>query len=167
MCFAAVAGIATFVIGAAQAIAQFDAQAEDYKTNARNSMLSGQQEYRALTTRQIQEEESANQRKQSALLEGATKEAEVQVAGDAAGAAGLSLDHVLGEVDRRTNTNLLNLDKNYGMVAMQLQQEKDAVQQKAQGRIDSVQRPSTMGLVAGIGSSALDGFTAYQKMASS
>ncbi len=164
MCLEALVAVATFAVGAAQSVMQYQAQNQDYKNNAKAANNAAMSEMRGNTQRQVQEEEATRQRERKALLEGAQKQAEVQVAGDAAGASGLSLDHILGDVDRRTNENLVNIDKNYQMVTDQLAQSNKDIQTKAEGRINSVRRGSTLGLVAGIGSSALDGYTAYKKM---
>lgn len=163
MCGPALLAVATFTMGVAQSVAQYQGQKATYKANRDAAIVENENAQRQLTLRQMQEQDATSQRKQAAVLEGAEKQAEAQVAGAAAGVAGLSLDSIVGDIGRRTGLNVSTLDQNYRMTADQLQQEKDSATAKAEGRINSVAKPSAFGLVAGIGTSALDGFSTYSK----
>lgn len=163
MCgIAAVAGVAQMGLGIAQSVAGYNAQKQDFKNNKLAAQADQENQGRQLTLRQIQEEEASGTKHHQVALDGAARAAQAQVAGDAAGAAGLSMDAVLNDVDRATSTNLDTIDRNAHMTAQRLQQEQDDLVTKTEGRINSVQKPSKFGLVAGIAGSVLGGASAFK-----
>ena len=161
MCTPMLLGIASFAMGAVQAVAQFQAQQQAHDDNQKAVEGSYKSQQQQLSLRQQQEQDALKQRLQQANIQEAQAAAETQVQGAASGFTGISLDNLVQDVSRRSAMNRETERTNTDMIVSQLKAEKVAAQSEADGRIASVQAPSALSLVAGIGSAAVGGFSTY------
>lgn len=156
-------GVLSFAVGAAQAIAQYSAQQQAYDDNKAAVEASYRDQQTQLTQREMQEQDALKQKLQQQNIQEAQASAETQVNGAASGFTGISLDNLMADVSRRASMNRETERTNTDMIISQLETEKTAAQSTAQGRIASVQPPSALSLVAGIGSAAVNGYSSYTK----
>ena len=147
--------------------AQFKAETNRYNQNITNSLVAQRDETKALTLRQMQEQEATGQKDHLVNIEAAQKQAEVEVSAAGGNVTGISVDSLIADVGRRASTQRLSLQRNYEMTATQLQSEQDATVNKAQSRINQVAAPtapSPAGAIIGFAGKALDAYTSYSKM---
>lgn len=161
MCTPLAMGIASFAVGAAQAVAQYSAQKAEYKQNEANSIQAWKDQQAQITQREMQEQDALKQKLAQQNLEQAQAEADVEVSGAAAGVSGISLDNLTRDVARRAATNREIEQTNTDMIISQLKLERKGANSQAQSRINSVAKPSGLSLIAGIGSAAVSGVSSY------
>ncbi len=80
------------------------------------------------------------------------------------GVTGLSLENLTADIYRKEGTNQMIRETNYRSTVEQLQEQKRGSVITAKSRINSTspgQHPSVLGLVAGIGSSAVGSYRNY------
>lgn len=155
-------GLITAGIGAVQSVAQYSAQKQEAKANEQNAIESWKTQQAQLSKRAMQEEDALRQKQQQQNIEEAQVKAETVASAAGAGVAGLSLDNLIADVGRRASFNRQTEEENTRNTLAQLRLERKGVNSQAQGRINSVPKPSALGLVAGLGSSALKGYNAYK-----
>lgn len=155
-------GLATFALGAVQSIAEYSAQKAESKANEQNAIEAWKNQQTQLTKRAMQEEDALRQKQQLQNIEEAQVKADTVASAAASGVAGISLDNLVSDVTRRAAYNRGIEEENTRMTLAQIRLERKGLNSQAQGRINSVPRPSALGLVAGIGGAALKGFNAYQ-----
>lgn len=159
-----------FAVSAASSVASFaakqqeaDAQNQRYNQNYVNSLAAARDEHNTLTLRAMQEQEATAQKDHQLLIEGAEREADVQVSAAGGNVGGLSVDALVGDVIRQTATQRYNATRNAEMTAQQLTMQQKGVVTKAESRINSVAQangPSPLGLgleIAGAGLKAYKG----------
>lgn len=165
MCFDPVTmGVLSFAVGAAQQIAQFSAANQEAKAVEENANAAFRNDQTQLSLRQMQEADALAQKQKTQNLEEAEKKASVEVSAASAGVAGISVDNLIMDVQRKAARNRQTQFENTKMALAQLQLEKKASRNQAQSRINSAPRPSALGLVAGLGGAALDGYNTYDKL---
>lgn len=165
MCsIALAAGMASFATGAAQTIATYQGQKQDAENVRQSALAAERQETLEITRRQMQEADATAQKKTLSDLDEAERIADAEVSAAAAGVSGISLDNLIGDISRRSARDQQTLTENARMTAQQLQLEKRSAGIRRQSRINSAPKPSALSLVAGLGSSALSGFSTYNKM---
>lgn len=162
MCFDPVtAGVLSFAVGAAQAVATFAAANQEAKATQENAATAFENEQRQSSLRQMQEADAANQKKAIGNIEEAQKVAEVNVSAAGSNVSGISVDNLVMDVRRQSARNRDTIGQNLKMTVAQIQQQKKASQAQAQSRINSAPRPSALSLVAGIGGAALSGVNTF------
>lgn len=122
----------------AAGVEQANAQTERYNQNVVAAQAASRDQYNQTTLRQMQEEQAYVQKQQSTLMEGAERSAEVNASAASAGVGGLSVDALLGDVTRKMSRARATLDQNFGMVAQQLQMQKQGITAQEQSRINSM-----------------------------
>ena len=172
MCPPAVLAAMSFAVGAAQSVMQFQAasaQVEQqnayHEANKTNSMYAFMETQKQLTSRQSQEQEAAGAAKFDQNL--ATKKAMAteQVAAGEAGISGLSLDHLMRDLQGRTARYNDRIDENRDWAVNQLQMEKKGQGYVAVDRINSVQKaikPSFASVGLRILGSGIDSYAGYK-----
>lgn len=155
-------GLLTFGVGAVQAVSQYSAQKSEEKANRQNAQEAWKNQQHQLTKRAMQEEDALNQKKQAQNIEEAQVKADTVASAAGAGVAGLSLDNLVADVGRRASLNRQAEEENTRNTLAQIRMERKGVNAQAQGRINSVPKPSALSLVAGIGSAALKGYNSYK-----
>lgn len=142
--------------------AQFEADSQRYTQNVINSQAAQRDDQRALTMRQMQEQEAFAQKSHLVSVEAAEKRAEVAVSAAGGNVTGISVGNLIADVSRRAGNQQVSLQRNYEMTAAQLQQEQDATVAKTQGRINQVAAPSSpspAGAILGFAGAGLKSYT--------
>ncbi len=170
-----IAGL-SFAIGAAQSVMQYQAASAQaaqqnalYEVNKQNSLNAFTDNQKQLTTRQIQEEESAGAEKFNQSLETKKALATEQVAAGEAGISGLSLEHLMRDIQGRSDRYNDRVDENRDWAVTQLQMEKKGQGYQTLDRINSVQKavkPSYASVGLRILGSGVDAMTSYKKLTS-
>lgn len=155
-------GLITAGIGAVQSVAQFSAQRQEAKANQENATESWKQQQNQLTKRAMQEEDALRQKQQQQNIEEAQARADVVTSAAAGGISGISLDNLVADVGRRASFNRQAEEENTRNTLSQIRLERKGINSQAQGRINSVPKPSGLSLVAGVGGAALKGYNAYK-----
>lgn len=156
-------GLLTFAVGAAQSVATYQAQRQDAKNQRAAASAAFTEDQKSISLRQMQEQDAASQKRKLSQLEDAELVAEATVQAAEGGVAGVSVENVLADITRRGARNRQTIADNTKMITVQLQQEKRGSRATAQSRTNAAPKPSALGLVAGIGGAALDGYNAKNK----
>jgi hypothetical protein len=164
----------SFAIGAAQSVMQYQAASAEverqnalYAQNKQNSLNAFTETQKQLTTRQIQEEESAGAEKFDQALETKKAMATEQVAAGEAGISGLSLEHLMRDLQGQSARFNDRVDQNKDWAVTQLQMEKKGQGYQTLDRINSVQKaikPSFASVGLRILGSGVDSMTSYKNM---
>ncbi len=170
---ALIAGL-SFAIGAAQSVMQYQAasaQAEQqnlyYEANRQNALNAFTETQKQLSLRQIQEQEAAGAEKFDQNLETKKALATEAVAAGEAGISGLSLDHLMRDIQGRSARYNDRVDENRDWAVTQLQMEKKGQGYTALDRINSVQKamkPSFASAGLRILGSGVEAMTSYKKL---
>lgn len=139
------------------------AQEDMYQRNAKAAVKATVDAYGGLGLRQRQEQAKAAQEQFDIGLQmyGA-KSAAIASAGETGTAGGVSFDALLNDYEARGGRAIDTNTANYEMTRDALQAEKDSAQSRGITAINSVPRPSTLGLFADVGAKlALGGLKIY------
>ena len=161
MCSPLALGIASFAMGAAQSVAQYGAQKNEYATNKASSEQAWRDQQTQISQREMQEADALRQKQTQQNIEEAQAKAEVEVSGAASGVSGISLVNLTRDVGRRAATNRQAEETNTSMVISQLRLQRKGATSEAMSRINSVAKPSPLSLIAGIGSAGVSGYNSY------
>lgn len=145
MCFpgaAAVVSVMQSVVSFAAAQQDYQARAKQWRQNVTNSLASGRDEQRQLSLRMLQEEDAFVDAQHQNTIEGAEAVATAEVAGNSAGASGISLGNIIAGMRQKLAMRQTNEDTNYRNTVAQLTTEMDATNNRIRSRINSVQRPT-------------------------
>jgi hypothetical protein len=147
MCVAA-AGLLGGLVSGLSAVAQYNAQVDDFnqqermwKENYVNSLAAGREEQNQLTLRGIQEQEAFSQKDQGYVIEEAVATAEAENSAAAAGVGGVSVANLIQQGARSAGYNRYWARANYDTTAAQLTQEQRGTVTRIKQRINSVTRP--------------------------
>lgn len=164
----------TFILGAAQSVMTYQSQVQQVKANNaakaqndQNALAAMRDQYGTIQTRDIQERQKASEEKTVAAIQATEARSTAATAAGEAGVSGLSVNHILADYYAKEGHNATMLDANYDMTRNYLTGELTAAENNAQSRVNSMRyqkRPSPIGLVLGLGSAGLDGFTAYNNL---
>lgn len=163
MCGPLALGIASFALSAVGQVVGFIGADQQAKAQQESARVAYENDVRQIATRQVQETDAANRKLQMMELDEADRKAEAQVAAAGAGVAGLSVDAIMRDIGARAARNKETEKLNVRYVVNQLQYDKKGSQARGQGRINDAPRPSPLGLLVGIGGSALDAYGSYKK----
>lgn len=135
-------GVAQAGAGLAGQMAAYDAQADQYKENAKAANRAAMVNYHFQNKRIQEERAAAALEKQDVAMQ--TREARERafVAAGEAGVSGFSVDNLLAEFTARGATYRNRVDQNLEMTTTQIQASKMGTQAQAESRINSVQRPT-------------------------
>lgn len=173
MCDPGTLALATFAISAAGAATSYmaqsqvaDAQTAQWNQNYVNALASARDDQMALTTRQEQESDATTQKLQASQVDQAERQSQVSVAAAQGGVSGISVGNIMADVANKAEQNRTNDTINYQNTAQQLQQEKDATNDTAENRINSMMpgvQPSLLATGVQIAGSAVSAYTGYSK----
>lgn len=136
------ASVGQAVVGFAGAQADYSAKAQAWTQNYTNALASGRDEMQAYTLRELQEGDAYEQKDNDAAVDAAKKASTVAVSAASAGLSGVSVDSLVADVQRQGLRNRSTLKQNYQMTVQQLSTEDNAVTDKEQSEINSMQRPT-------------------------
>lgn len=167
MC-APVLAAATFALGAASSIMQYQAGVDQarrqeamFQQNRQNAIQGMTVKYGQEMKRMVQEGDVMSSKNHTLEIEGAQKEAAADATAAEFGVAGISAENVVADIRRRTATNQYNNEVNYKNIVDQLHMEGLQAQAQAKSQINSVPRgvePSPFGMILGIGGTGLRAF---------
>ncbi|WP_132413098.1 hypothetical protein [Neorhizobium sp. S3-V5DH] len=165
--------VAQFAMGAASSIvgymgqqAQYEQQQQIYENNRQEANKAAVDTYASTQNRILQERAAASNEAQKINIDAAKGRATASVAAGEAGVAGLSVDALISDYYGQQGRYERTLSNNMQMQEDYLVGEMDATRAQAAGRINSVDQgtpPSFLDAAIRIGSSALDGFTSYNR----
>ncbi len=161
MCSPLAIGLISGVTSGMQAIAQYSAQKEEYANNKASSEQAWRDQQDQITQRTLQEQDALHQKEAKLNIEQAQAEAETAVSGAASGVQGISMDNLLQDVTRRASSNRETEKTNTDMIIGQLRLQRKGVNSEAVSRINSVSKPSALGLLASLGSAGVSGYNSY------
>lgn len=160
--------VASFAIGALGAVAQHaaatdqaNAQTAQHYANKQNAEAALRADYSQLNLRAIQEGEAKSAESQKLRIKEAQAKSRARLTAGEAGVTGISVDNLVADIGQQAGMEEEARKYNYLNTINQLQREGEAAQARAHGRILSVpkgQKPSALGLVAGIGGAAVKAF---------
>lgn len=166
-------GIASFAVGAVQTVVQYAGAQQQAKqqtqqqiTNANNAVDDWRNQQGQITQRRLQEQDALGQKLTQQNLDEAQAQAEVQTSAAASGVSGISVDNLMADVTRRASSNRQTEETNTDNILQQLSMQSQGVNSQSLSRINSVPnatKPSPLSLIAGIGSSAANSYTNYQR----
>jgi hypothetical protein len=161
---------ASSVVGYMGQMAQYKQQEAMYEQNRKNAIAAFEDTQRAMTTRQIQEQEAAAATRFDNNLEANAAKATARVAAGESGVSGLSIEGLLAEFSGRSARANDRADQQMDWTMAQLQDEKRSQGFTAVDRINSVprgQKPffgDALLRIAGAGVDAYAGYRQSQKM---
>lgn len=135
-------GVLSAVAEYGAASADYNAKAQVWKQNYKNSLAAGREEQNQITLRTMQEQEAKDQKLYLMNLEEVQKKSEAQLAASEAGVGGLSVQSILVDIGRRGAYNRQIENRNWAMTAAQLEEEQRATVTTIKSRINSVERPT-------------------------
>lgn len=182
MCLPVIAGVASFAQGAISSIASYGQQQQEY-----SAQMAAYQQSQQVYNRQLQlNAEAANrgyiseQQKLQGEFMKAAQEAQgrfiqsLQAKGTilASGRVGQSIGTLLTDAERGYGRDLANISQNLAFVRQDYataaeniyQSQKSANNAAASNRMLQPSRPSSLGLIAGLASSALGGISTYASL---
>lgn len=149
MCFAGIGGMLSGVVGAMGAVAEYNAQVDDFnarermwKENYVNSLAAGREEQVQVQTKAYQEQQVTSQKMEEYSREGAEKAAIAEVSAASAGVGGNSVKDLIGGILSGAARNRYWAQENGRTTAAQLTQELKATNTRMMNRINSVVRPN-------------------------
>lgn len=159
--FSALGQVAAFE----QQSAAADEQTRRYEENRRNALEASAHEQKVFNQRAMQEADKTTEEQRAGLLKAEEVRGATEASAAGAGVTGLSLENLMADVYRKEGTNQMIRETNYRSTVEQLQEQKRGSIITAKSRINSMspgQPPSALGLVAGIGSSAVGAYRSYR-----
>ncbi len=164
---------ASFAISAATTVTDYMAQAQQTETH--NQMVRQNQEaaqanlrneYAAVQTRQLQEEDAAAVEKQSVSREATAARATAMASAGESGVTGLTVDALLADIYGKEATYKDRVSQNTGFTTDNLKAEMKGLQAKAQDRINGIapmNGPNPLASALKIGAAGLNSYSSYKK----
>lgn len=173
MCAPQLLAVAGFAVSAASTVvgfmgqqAQANAQDAAWKQNYTNALAAARDDQNQMTARQVQEADASSLKQHQQDIAVAQKQAEVSVQAASGGVSGISVDSLLNDVSREGDLNKLSIQRNFEATVTQLQKEKDATNNTALNRINSMspgQHPNPLAAGLNIASAGFGAYNDYQK----
>lgn len=164
MCEPTMLAAATFAIGATQAVSSYVGQNKMSDQNAANVISSTNTQYAQIQNRMEQERKAGVQQiienRIAALRAGSTAETS---AGEA-GVVGLSVDHLLGDIQGRQGRFTDSVNQNFEMSRDSLLGQEETVRASGQSKINAVPRGNFDAMLLNVASSAVSSASGYFKM---
>jgi len=153
-------GLAGAGVSAMSSITQYNAQVEQanaqertFWQNRANAITSMDNQYGAISRREIQEGDAMSLKEHAAMIDAAQKGAQVQASAAEGGVTGTSVGNLSAEVARQNDFNTMQLRTQYKANVQQLQDQASGIQAQTQSTINSVPRgqyPSSSTLALGL-----------------
>lgn len=154
--------IGSTAAGIGGSILSYEQQKAMSSATASAAKRAFEQDNRAITQRQLQEQTASADRKFANAQEYAAARASGVVAAGEAGVSGLSVDALLNDLAGQQAARQKTADTNLGWTLAQLQQERFGAQAQRDNRINSAPKPSSLGLALQIGGQAIGGYDTYK-----
>jgi hypothetical protein len=138
----AAVSIASSVVSFMGASEDYENKAAQWRQNAANSLASGVEDQKKILLRMTQEQDAFVQKRHLTNVDGAEAKAQAEVSAAEGGVSGLSLDNILGGIDRDISRNQTADRTNYENTVVQLGSELEATNTQIENRINSMQKPT-------------------------
>jgi hypothetical protein len=178
MCEPTTMALASFAIGATQAVVGYSAQkkASDeayteqtrvYNENQRNALLAFGDQQAASNQRIAQEQDAAAADSMDVSLEARANRARNMVAAGEAGVSGPTVDSLMRDIYGKEGRSLSRIDTNLDWSTQQLEAEKTGQTHQTVSRINSVARakkndPSLLATGLQIGTAGVNAYSGYK-----
>lgn len=177
--------LATFALGATQAVTAYGAQAdahaqgealaqretERYDANVKSSQAANRQDHVALHSRELQERDALQEKNRIAAVEGARARGKQAAATGESNVSGISVDNILADLERGPANDQTQREATYMNVVSQLREEMKGADARSEARINSlkvgynpVAPASGASLALGIAGAGLSAGGTYMKL---
>lgn len=163
MCGPGALAFSSFMIGAVQSVAEYQAQEDQYEQNKKNSIAAFEDRQRALNHQTSQERDIAALDKFDNSLQAREHRATSAVAAGEAGISGLSIDALMRDISGTEGRYNSRVDTQTDWTVGSLEQDKRTASTVAKSRIDSVSKPSLLGTGLKIGAAGVSSYAEYDK----
>lgn len=164
MCDPVSLSVATFAIGATQAVTSFVGQNHMSDQNAANVISSTNTQYAYMQNRMEQERRAGVQQITENRIQALRAGSTAETAAGEAGVVGLSVDHLLGDIMGRQGRFTDSVNQNFEMQRDSLLGQEENVRAQGQSRINAVPRGDPMQLALGVAGSAVGAASGYFRM---
>lgn len=185
MCEPISLALATFALGAMQAVTTFQAQeqahaqgaavaqreTERYYENVKASRAANRQDHVALHSRELQERDALQEKNRIAAIEGARARGRQAAATGESSVTGISVDNILADVERGPANDQVQREASYMNTVSQLREEMKGADARSEARINSmkpgynpVAPASGAALALGIAGAGLSAGGTYAKL---
>lgn len=164
MCEPVSLAAATFALGATQAITSFVGQNRMSEQNAANVISSTNTQYAYMQNRMEQERKAGVQQITENRIAALRASSTAETAAGEAGVVGLSVDHLLGDIQGRQGRFTDSVNQNFEMQRDGLLGQEESVRAQGQSRINAVPKGDPMQLALGVAGAGLSAAGGYFKM---
>lgn len=159
MCEPTAIALGSLIIGSASAAAQHGAQASASRANRRAAIAAMREASKDISLLQAQQTQASSRTIFEVDRQARSTAALARVSAGEAGVTGMSVEALLGDIDRKLGEFKTAEHKNLNMALKQLEREKLSGRTVAQGRIAAVPPPSPFALGLQIGAQGLSFWT--------
>lgn len=156
--------MATFAIGATQAVTSFVGQNHMAEQNTASAISSANTQYAYTQNRMEQERRAGVQQITENRIQALRASSTAETAAGEAGVVGLSVDHLLGDIMGRQGRFTDSVNQNYEMSHDSLLGQEEGIQANAQSKINSVPKGNILATGLQIASSGVSAASGYFKM---
>lgn len=156
MCDPTAIAIGSLVIGAASSEAKASSEAAASRANRAEAIRAMREQSKDISLEQVQQQDATARTIYETDREARSSQALAHVSAGEAGVTGISVQALLGDIDRKRGEFASTERRNLGMVLASLQREKITGRQTARSRIAAVPPPSPFALGLSIASQGLE-----------
>lgn len=159
------ASVASGVIGYQGQKAAYNAQMEQFKSNAENAASAAGDKYSSTQLRILQEGKAMAQKKFQGNIDQSKAVATAQVAAGEGNVSGVSVDHLTADLMGQGGRYTRALNTNYDITKQHLVAEMDATTNRMQGQINSMpipEKPNFLAALVGIAGSTIGAVGDYR-----
>ena len=177
--------LATFALGATQAVTAYGAQAdahaqgealaqretERYYANVKASQAANREDHVALHSRELQERDALIEKNRITAIDGARARGKQAAATGESNVTGISVDNILADVERGPATDQVQREATYMNTVAQLREEMKGADARSTARINSlklgynpVAPASGAALALGVAGAGLNAYGTYSKL---
>lgn len=155
MCDPTLIGLGTLAIGIAGAVGQHNAQEKAASTNKAEALRAAREASHDISLQQAEQKLAATKTIYQADRDARSAQALARVSASEAGVTGVSVEALMGDLDRKRAEYGTSVIENLDISLKELEREKVSGRTIAQGRIAQVQQPSPFALGLQIGAMGL------------
>jgi hypothetical protein len=155
LCDPTAIAIGSLVLGTGGAVASHSAQAKASRENKRNAIAAMREASKDISLLQSQQTQQSARTIFETDRQARSSQALAVVSAGEAGVTGVSVEALLGDIDRKLGESKVVEQRNLEMALKQLQREKISGRTVAQGRIAAVPPPSPFATALSIGAQGL------------
>lgn len=146
MCDPTAIAIGSLIIGGASSVAEHSARSEASRANRAESLRAMREASKDISLLEVQQQDATARTIFETDRQARSTQALARVSAGEAGVTGVSVEALLGDIDRKLGEFTTAEKRNLSMAIAQLQREKISGRQVAQSRIAAVPPPSPFAL---------------------